>query len=277
MLQFPPKNILVAYDFSDASRTAWRHAAALAARCGAVLEAVHVEPREMDEDSPSGLTAAHVRTLRSRIHAAIGAGFKITILQGDPAVRLLNLARLHRWDLIVVGTHARKGLKRILLGSVAEAVVCGSPVPVLVARGPVRPIRSILAPVKFTDYAEHGFAYAAAAAAAMSARLTALHVIEDPIWSGDPRPRLFELFARLPPPRPKIAEASGDVVREILKSESGHDWIVLVAHGRSLIKDAFFGTTLEGVLRSTDLPVLAVPAAHRASLDNPRVLREGVL
>ncbi len=267
MIIFPPKKILVAYDVADASHTAWRHASALAAKCGATLDVVYVVPWEINDVSmpPSGLTAADIRGLRAKIRAVVGPDSKITIVEGDPAVRILGLARLRRWDLIVVGTHARKGVMRFMLGSVAEAVVRASAVPVLIARGAVRPIRSILAPIKFTAYAEYGFAYAAAAAAVLSARLTALHVTEDPIWNGDPRLWITKLLKRLPAEvlkeaRPTVKETSGGVVSGILKSRRGHDWIVLVAHGKSLIKDAFLGTTLERVLRGSSIPVLSVPA-----------------
>lgn len=271
MIRFPPKKILVAYDLSDVSRLAWRHAAALAANCGAVLEAVYVEPWQAGVDlmPPPALTPAAARELRALIRVKIGQGPKISILHGDPAQRILGLARRHLPDMIVVGTHARGGLERVVLGSVAEAVIRGSPVPVLAARGRVRPIRSILAPVNFTTYAEYGFAYAAAAAAVLSARLKALHVTDDPIWNGNVQYRLSRLVRRLPAKvlkscRPTTAAAVGETVPEILKARRGQDWIVLVAHGKSRVKDAFFGTTLEQTLRGSSIPVLSVPAPGRA-------------
>ena len=271
MIRFPPKKILVAYDLSDVSRTAWRHAAALAGRCGAALEAVYVEPWQAGVElmPPPILTPAGARMLRAKVRAQIGEGPRITILHGDAAQRILSLARLHRPDLIVVGTHGRQGLKRAVLGSTAEAVIRSSPVPVLAARGKVRDIRSILSPVNFTPYSEYGFAYAAAAAAVLSSRLKALHVTDDPIWSGNLQYRLSNLAHRLPPKiakkcRPQMESAVGDTVEGILKARRGQDWIVLVAHGKSLIKDAFFGTTLEQVLRRSSIPVLAVPVPGRA-------------
>ena len=271
MIRFPPKKILVAYDLSDASRTAWRHAAALAGRCGAALEVVYVQPWQAGVDlmPPAGLTAAGIRELRAEIRAKVGEGVKITILDGDPARSVVDHARLHRADMIVVGTHGRQGLRRAVLGSTAEAVIRTSPVPVLAARGEVREIRSILAPVNFTPYSEYGFAYAAAASAVLSAGLKVLHVTDDPVWSGNLQYRLSSLIHRLPPQvlkscRPESEAAVGDAVKGILKARRGQDWIVLVAHGKSLIKDAFFGTTLERVLRSSSIPVLAVPVPSRA-------------
>jgi nucleotide-binding universal stress UspA family protein len=261
---------------SDVSRTAWKHAAALAKSCGAALEVVYVEPWQggVDVLPPTTLTPAGVAELRSAIQAKVGEGAKVTILHGDPAQRILGLARLHRPDMIVVGTRGRRGLKRALLGSTAEAVIRSSPVPVLAARGEPRGIRSILAPVNFTAYSEYGLAYAAAASAVLGARLKALHVTDDPVWSGNLQYRLSNLLHRLPAEilkecRPETETAVGDAVKGILKAKRGQDWIVLVAHGKSLIKDAFFGTTLEQVLRRSSIPVLAVPVPHRA----PHALR----
>lgn len=276
MIRFPPKRILVAYDLSDVSRTAWRHAAALAKSCGAEVEVVYVEPWQggVDLMPPTALTPEGIAEIRTAIEAKVGERVKVSILHGDPAQRILALVRQHRPDLLVVGTRGRRGLKRALLGSTAEAVVRSSPVPVLVARGEPREIRSILSPVNFTSYAEYGFAYAAAASAVLGARLKVLHVTDDPVWSGNLQYRLSNLLHRLPAEvlkgcRPETEAAVGDTVSGILKAKRGQDWIVLVAHGRSLIKDAFFGTTLEQVLRRSSIPVLAVPVPHRA----PHALR----
>ena len=270
-MRFPPRMILVAHDLSDASRTAWRHAEALAESCGAALAVVYVDPWHAAVDllPPPDMIPSHVRSLRARVRAAVGAGPKISILQGDPAGRILNFARAQPPDLIVIGTHGRKGLQRALLGSVAEAVIRGATVPVLAARGPVRAIRAILAPVNFTPYSDYGFAYAAAAAAALPARLTALHLTGDPLWDGNSRYQLSNLIRRLPAEvrkncRPLAQEFVGEPVKGILKASKGHDWIVLVAHRKSLIKDAFLGTTVERVLRRSSIPVLSVPAPGRA-------------
>lgn len=279
MIRFPPKRILVAFDLSAVSRAAWKHAAALASACGADVEVAYVEPWEPGVDMmpvPS-LAPPAVRELRSAIRRVVGEGTRITVLSGDPAQRILALARRRRADLIVVGTHGRKGLRRAVLGSTAEALMSRSPVPVLAARGPVRPVRSILAPVNFTPYAEIGLAYAAAASETLSAHLKIVHATDDPIWSGNLRFRLSSLIARLPEKvrrscRPTAETVLGSAAEGIVKAGRGQDWIVLVPHSRSLVKDAFFGTTLEQVLRRSPLPVLSVPAPGRSA---PQLALEG--
>src|SRR5271167_4407815 len=68
---------------------------------------------------------------RERIPAAVR--YETLVSSGDPAEQVLNIARGLDIDLIVMGTHGRKGLGHLVLGSVAERVVRESPVPVLTA------------------------------------------------------------------------------------------------------------------------------------------------
>ena len=58
---------------------------------------------------------------------------EMLVISGDPAEQVLNTARGLDADLIVMGTHGRKGLSHLVLGSVAERVVRESSVPVLTA------------------------------------------------------------------------------------------------------------------------------------------------
>jgi nucleotide-binding universal stress UspA family protein len=60
------------------------------------------------------------------------------VLLGDPAAELARFVAEEGCDLLVVGTHGRTGLSRLLLGSVAERVLRHAPVPVLVVRDPLR-------------------------------------------------------------------------------------------------------------------------------------------
>lgn len=270
MNRFHPKVVVVGYDHSEASRTAWKHAASLADGFAAELHVVYVEPWQVGVDlmPPPDLTPERVKRIQARIAKVVGAKAEIAILHGDPAERILSYARRRRADLIVVGTNGRTGLKRALLGSVAEAVIRAATVPVLAARGPVRPVRSILAPVNFTSYSEQGLGLAAEAAVALGAELTALHVTEDPIWSGNLHFRLDRMLSHLPPEVRKVSRARpevrlGEAAAGILNARRGHDWIVMVAHEKSMLKDAFFGTTLEQVLRRSTVPVLSMPFAAR--------------
>jgi nucleotide-binding universal stress UspA family protein len=276
MIRFPPKRIMVGFDRSPLAWTAWRHARALAEAFGAELELVYVEPWRSESGGPGGvpfvlpgLPTAAARKIRRELRAEIGEGPRITVAEGHPAWRLARLAHEHRADLLVVGTHGRSGLSRFFSGSVAEEVLRASPVPVLVARGPVKEIRSVLAPVHFTSYSDRGFAYAAGVATALGARLTALHVEVDPIWEGNSMMHLRRLIESLPPDARPLCESrvvlDGDAAHGIADAASGHDLTVLVAHRKAALADVFLGMTAERVLRGSKTPLLVVPPPHRVA------------
>jgi nucleotide-binding universal stress UspA family protein len=60
------------------------------------------------------------------------AGTKTQVVAGDPSEEILGYIAAHGIDLVVMGTHGRKGLDKVIFGSVAERVVKSSPVPVMV-------------------------------------------------------------------------------------------------------------------------------------------------
>lgn len=274
MLRFPPKRILVPIDLSQASLAAWLHARSLADKFGASFEAVHVLdllPSAVSSAQRARLGSKLRRELLAAIRSRIGDAARVHILEGDPVVTILRLARTRRPDLIVMGTHGRRGFTRVLMGSVAEAVVRRSPVPVLTVRRGPRRIRSLLAPVNFTHYSDFGFAFAAEAACALRARLTVLHVAPDPRLGPDrrigPNPRflLGNMVRRLPQEvvgscRPELVVREGIPALEILKAVRGHELVVLVAHRKSPLEDLVLGTTAERVLRHSSIPVLAIPS-----------------
>jgi nucleotide-binding universal stress UspA family protein len=272
MTRLPPKRILVPFEFSGLSAAAWRQAVVLARRFDAALEVVHFREwplaGELTPVPPPALTPDARRKMVARIRETVGSRAKVSLVVDEPAAGILRLARARRADLIVMGTHGRTGLQRALLGSTAETVVRESPVPVLVARGKEAGLRSILAPVNFTDYSYYGFTYAAAMAAALNARLTALHVHVDPIWNGDPESKLRQLLESLPKDlrddcRTLVETSETDATRGILKAAETSDLVVLVAHENSRVKELILGTTAERVLRGSAASVLVVPAPRR--------------
>ena len=90
------------------------------------------DPAPMLEDVRRGAT--HLAEAQvARAHAA-GATAESLVVEGTPADALLEVAAERGADLIAIGTHGRRGLRRLLVGSVAESVVRRSPVPVVVVR-----------------------------------------------------------------------------------------------------------------------------------------------
>jgi nucleotide-binding universal stress UspA family protein len=139
----PIRRILLATDLSHASDVATDWAFDLAHRVGASLVVVSViDPRELR--LPGGRFLARVDQVRERREAAARelvqrgqrSGVRVTFLvwDGDPAESIAAAAASEGADLVLVGSHGRGPIGRLLLGSVSEYVVRNAPCPVLVAR-----------------------------------------------------------------------------------------------------------------------------------------------
>lgn len=264
---FAPRRILAACDLTPASREAWCHARRLAQRFGASLEAVHVVEWLTPEGVliPDMLTAPGRKQLLERLERELPGGAGYHVREGLPVVGILQVARRRKADLIVLSSAGRTGLSRLARGSVAEAVVRESPVPVLTYRGAARSVRSVLAPVNLEDYSLDGFAFAAEAARSLGAKITVLHVLPDLSGRGVARFRLQAAVQSLPEELRKAVEptvmlAAGQAVRRIASESARHDLVALVAHRKGVLRDAVLGTTAEQVLRLSRAPVLTVPA-----------------
>lgn len=144
------KRILVPVDGSATANAGLREAIALAKDQGAELQLVHVVDRHslvmmggealvhMDE-MVAGLTRAGRTVLRKAEAAAKKGGVRVsTVLletvTGPAADPIVQQAKKWRADAMVIGTHGRRGIRRLLMGSDAEQIVRSSPVPVLLVR-----------------------------------------------------------------------------------------------------------------------------------------------
>lgn len=269
MIRFPPKKILVAFDYTEPAQHALEAGRALARRFDAALEVVYVEEPSLAFERPSPQEREETaRSLRRRV----GPGPIVKVLWGKASAKLTGLAKARRFDLLVMGTNGREGFARWRLGSVAETVVRHSPVPVLVVRRPLKALRSVLAPVNLTDYSQHGFVFAAGAAAACGAHLTVLHVDDKTIPVGNVKFALNGLLERLPGEvrkavKPELELAEGDAVERIRSAARRHDLVALVAHRRGVVRDALLGTTAERVLRTSPAAVLTVPPPPRGIVE----------
>lgn len=266
MIRFPPKTVVAAIDSSDEAGVAWSHAERLRERLGCRLEAAFVDVRpealEWKPGSPPHLKHASRKELLAALQAKIGKDTPLDLVEGDPVLSLLGLAQKRHADLIIVGPHQRGPASRVLQGSVTEALARQSSVPLLAARGPARTLKKVLAPVNGRPYSEEAFRYAAAAAAAFQAGLTALFISEKPV--SEPDARVSALVRSLPEAvrkacRPRIAIRQGRPDEEIVEEAAGHDLVVLAAHRHGLLRDLLEGTTAERVARYAGAPVIVVP------------------
>ena len=132
--------ILLATDFSPSSDTATEMAVRLARESGGTLIVLHVQelpvsfgggeayfgPQETEEELRQLMADA--------IPASAGIHVEYRILVGDAARDIVRIAEEENADMIVIGSHGRKGISRMLMGSVAEAVVRRAHCPVLTVK-----------------------------------------------------------------------------------------------------------------------------------------------
>lgn len=128
-------------DFSHASDAVLFHAESLARQQDAELLIVHVEEPplaygggELYYGIPEP-SSEHILEMLERVRPS-DKSLKFThhLLLGDPASEIVRIAAEKKADMIVLGTHGRTGLTRMLMGSVAESIVRRAPCPVLVYR-----------------------------------------------------------------------------------------------------------------------------------------------
>ena len=145
------QRILVATDGSDLSKTAVRSAIELAAAVGAELVALYVVPRYPVSYFEGGITISVQDIARTEKQwsdkgqaevdevqkeaQSLGVKARGVVAQSDlVAESIMSAATKHNCDLVVMASHGRKGIKRVLLGSETQHVLTHSTVPVLVLR-----------------------------------------------------------------------------------------------------------------------------------------------
>lgn len=221
---------------------------------------------------------------RAQARAAASGVCASTELQTGPTVeQIVSTSRRLGCDLIVLGSHGRSGLSRVLFGSVAEGVMRDASAPALIVHdhNGGATFRHILAPIDDSACAASALALAIEAAKERDATLTILNVV-DPAravpLAMDPYGTTFqpwmeaithEANALLAKARQQaarsgvVAEAKlvvGFPVDEIvlLSTSLGCDLIVIGSHGRSGVSRLLLGSVAEGVTRRAAAPTLIV-------------------
>jgi nucleotide-binding universal stress UspA family protein len=142
------KRILAPIDFSEVSNRSLDYAVDLAAQIKAAVSVVHVYEIPVygfpdgaiitPPDVAANLADRAQKSLDAAVAAHKDRGVEIsgTLTNGSPREEILRLAKEGNADLIVMGTHGRRGIPRALMGIVAERVLRTSETPVLTIRGP---------------------------------------------------------------------------------------------------------------------------------------------
>ena len=304
MLQL--RKILFPTDFSRCAEQALTHAVFLAGKYKAEINVLHVVTLFSDqpgiirneinetEETIKELEEIAEKQLNKVVSSKSSDEIKIittTEREVSAAPAILEYASDNNIDLIVMGTHGRRGLGHLFLGSAAEEVVRLAPCPVFTIRElkepkPVMQVNNILVPVDFSDHSRKALEYASEVAQSYNAELQVLHIIEEtthPAFSLSGKSSVFDLFPGIEDDCRKRAdrmlkEVNSDKIKagvyikggraasDIIKFAKGNstDLIVIATHGLTGLEHMLLGSVTEKVVRMAHCPVFTVKSFGRS-------------
>lgn len=299
------RKVLFPTDFTDCAEPAFRVAVDLARQAGAEVHVLNVAEASGEvaadgrpavtelpfaEAAMAGLLGLDHAAWEATVERARAAGvlFRFVRTPGAAAPAVLAYARREAVDLIVLGTHGRRGLRHLVMGSVAEAILGGAACPVLSVRchtaASAAAFRRLLVPIDFSRHAGPALRTARAVAGQHGAALGLLFVAEEhlvPVFSDTGLPSvvvlktddaivlraetaLRHLYAATEGPEVSVTYhlRRGDPAREILAEARAQatDLIVMSTHGHTEAAGTLLGSITERVVRTAPCPVLTVPA-----------------
>jgi len=288
------RRILCPIDFSEFSIRAYRHALALAWHYHALLFVQHVIElwRHPSADFATSVDSfkefcgvLHDKRekqlqefLRENTHDAIE--MVRVVDDGIAADSILALAENQGADIIVMGTHGRRGFDRLTLGSVTERVIRKASCPVLVVHRPTPDLiasgrkhdplhlNRILFCTDFSENSRRALDYATSLATEYDAELTLLHVLEGAPQAAQPEAvakATAQLERLIPagghgPGKIRTRVCAGKPYEQIIgvTLESQTDLVIMAVRGRGALNLAVFGSTAHRVVQLDPCPVLVV-------------------
>ena len=285
------ERVLCPVDFSDFSDRACEYAHSFARHFGAKLFVLHVAepfvPLHPSSISPSVIDQVYAQQIvdaeeRVRELAARqnwnDVEHEVVLERGGVADAILQFAEGKNIDLIAMGTHGRRGLDRVVMGSVTERVLRTARPPVLAvhglpqesgARGEPVQFRKILFCTDFSDDSPRALEYAFLLACKYKAEISLLHVIERSDSGKGLEAEKAQVSQQLRAVVPQnlqdcaaveVAVRAGKAFQEILAhaAETKTDLIVMGVRGRNALDLALFGSTTHRVIQLGQWPILVV-------------------
>lgn len=279
MSKFAPKQILCPVDLSPASNAVLSWARLIAEVSGARVELIHADwsepPRYFTEGQLATLDAEAAsrrqmleREVQNLAQKFLGSriSFTVSVVEGDAIEVVLKHLTQSPPDLVVMGSHGRSGVARILLGSVAENVVREADCPTLIVKGREIPfgldhLQRMLCPVNLTDASRECLETASGVATALGAELSVLQAVEDDSPHADAaRQQLCQWVPEDVRGHCHMSEVvlKGDAAEQIIlfARREKTDLIVLGAEHKSFLEFSLLGRTTERVLRHGPSSVL---------------------
>ena len=290
--------VLVGIDFSPHSDAALLEAVRIGRAVDAEVHVVYAEVIHRDMNSPEGNAVARSKDLRGELEKRFRAieGTPEDIFEGvkvhfeiihelAAAAALLSYAAEADIDLIIVGTHGRRGVRRMLIGSVAEEVVRRAVRPVLTVRETMPEAatsvnRTIVAPIDFSQHSARALRVARELAAGRQVPLIVLHVLEEKLHPAFYNMGMFSQYDDQPEVEDRVTSAMrqfvekvggpevkmsfvthrGVAAREIAQVARDVEpaMIVMGTHGRTGLERWVAGSVSERVIREAPCSVFVV-------------------
>jgi len=275
------KNILFLTDFTEASQAALAYAMGFARHFGAQLYPAHAcNPIILTETAAPDILDEVEENSRRRLIALA----KENNVTGTPLFAVGSVAEAvpgwiteHGIDLIVMGTHGRRGLKHFLMGSVAEAIFRAATCPVLTV-GPhvtLRPyhdfkVEKVLFPTDLGTHAEFATQYALSVAQENHAQITFMHVVSlEEAFQHDRSPLVTDAYKKLQTLlpedakqwcQPELVVEVGDPAKELLgfAETERPDLIVLGLPAGKKFNGNFISGVTYNIVAQSPCPVLTV-------------------
>jgi nucleotide-binding universal stress UspA family protein len=283
-------NIVVGYDESESSKAALKEASLRVRDKKGKLYLVHAVYFDQEEFAilPSQIekrfeAGTHVcLQAKKELHDEFGLNGSVEsfVCEGEPPEVLIDIARGKKADLIALGTYGRKGLKRLLMGSVTSQVILDAPCDVLVVKRPCRECtgsyQSVLVPFDGSEFSRKALARAAEMTKTDGGQITVLYVIPryeemmEFYRSESIRKSLYAEAEKVIGEAKKIAAGVGVSIRTEIREGHASDEIVAVAkkyendviamgtYGWKGVNSAIMGSTTNRVIADASCPVLVV-------------------
>lgn len=283
--------ILAATDFSTRSLLAVRRAGLLTRDNNAELVLLHV----VDDDQPQNLVEIESREAQRYLEELTGSmvelrdlGCRATVITGDAFNGILQAAKQHSADLIVMGAHRKQLLRDIFVGTTIERVIRTGPYPVLMVNTEAgQRYKKVMVAVDMSEPSAHAIRTGKALGLVDKAAFILVHAFNPAAegkmsFAGIQKGEILDYVAseqsRAGMDIAAFLKAHGladdswstliekgeplDVITDAVQKVSP-DLLLMGTHGRSGIVNILLGSVTENVLRSVNVDILAVPPIWR--------------
>ncbi len=283
-------SIVVGYDESLSSKAALKEAALRVKQHGGKLYLVHavyfdqeefvILPSQMEQRFEIGSNLCRQAKKSIQTEFGLDGDVESYVCQGEPPEVILETAEGKEADLITLGTYGRKGLNRLLMGSVTSEVILNAPCDVLVVKKECTKCAgsysSLLVPFDGSDSSQMALARASRLSKADGAEVSVLYVIPryeemmDFFKTETIRKSLYQQAEKIVEGAKKLAAGLGVEIKAVV--QEGHssekiveiadklknDLIVMGTHGWRGVNKAIMGSTAERTIANASCPVLIV-------------------